>query len=253
MKIGVQTYTIRDFCTNLKDFSESMKRVADMGYTTIQVSGVCDFEPEWLAEQLKSNGLTCGLTHFEYKDIRDNTEKVIADHKTFGCKYIGIGGAPGGKDNLENFVREGRPVAQKIRDAGLKFMYHNHSWEYLNNVPDGRTVMRFLSDSFMPDEMGFTLDTYWVKNAEYDVIDEIKRLSGRLPVVHYKDMLVEPDGTRKMSWIGGGNAMDFVKITEAFADAGTELIYVEQDTCYDDDPFDCLKKSYDYLKSIGLN
>lgn len=108
-------------------------------------------------------------------------------------------------------------------------MYHNHDWEYICKTDDGRTVMENLSDVFAPNLMGFTLDTYWLKYGGYDVISKIKRLSGRLPVVHYKDMLIESDGTRKMSWVGGGNALDFEKITEAFIDAGTKIAFVEQD------------------------
>ena len=32
MKIGAQFFTIRDFCKNPDDLSESLKKVADIGY-----------------------------------------------------------------------------------------------------------------------------------------------------------------------------------------------------------------------------
>ena len=54
MKIGAQLYTVRHACKDLDSFAETLKRVADMGYTTVQVSGTCDYEAEWLAEQLKA-------------------------------------------------------------------------------------------------------------------------------------------------------------------------------------------------------
>lgn len=253
MKVGAQFYTIRDFCKNLDDFSESLKKVADIGYTTVQISGVCAYEPEWLAEQLKSTGLTCGITHYNYDRIMNDTEKVIAEHKIFGCQYIGIGGFFGGMSGLETFVNLAKPASQKMHEQGCLFMYHNHAHEYENKVADGRTVMEYLSDTFTADEMGFTLDTYWVKYGGYEPLDEIKRLKGRLPVVHFKDMKVLEDGTRQMQWIGNGNTMNFEKIAEAFIDAGTKYAYVEQDNCNGENPFDCLKKSYEYLKSIGLN
>ena len=41
MIIGAQLYTRRDFCRNLDDFSENLKKVADIGYTSVQVSGTC--------------------------------------------------------------------------------------------------------------------------------------------------------------------------------------------------------------------
>ncbi len=253
MKIGAQFYTIRDFCKTLDDFSESLKKVADIGYTTVQISGTCAYEADWLAEQLKAAGLTCGITHYNYDRIIHETEKVIAEHKTFGCNYIGIGGFFGGVAGLPKFANEAKPAAQKIHEAGLQFMYHNHNWEYESKVEDGRCVMEALSDLFTPEEMCFTLDTYWVKYGGYDVLSEIKRLSGRLPVVHFKDMYITDSGERKMAWVGGGNTLDFEKIASAFIDSGTKYAYIEQDNCNGEDPFDCLKKSYDYLRSIGLD
>lgn len=57
MRIGAQLYTVRDFCKTLEDFSETLKRIADIGYTTVQVSGTCDFEPRWLDDELKGTAL----------------------------------------------------------------------------------------------------------------------------------------------------------------------------------------------------
>ena len=254
MKIGAQLYTLRDFCRNPDDFSETLKKVADIGYTSVQVSGTCPYEAEWLRDELKKNGLTCGITHFDFNRILNETEKVIEEHKTFGCPYIGIGSMPGGAGRYAEFRDNPKlvPAMDKIAAAGLKFMYHNHSMEYETLMDDGRPVMFHLSDDFTPEQMGFTLDTYWVKYGGYDVVPEIERLSGRLPVIHFKDMYLTEDGERKMSWVGGGNVLDFGAIVEAFEKAGTRFGYVEQDNCNGEDPFLCMKKSYDYLTSLGL-
>lgn len=253
MKIGAQFYTIRDFCTTLEDFAQSLKKVADIGYTTVQISGTCAYPPDWLAEQLKSNGLTCGITHYNYDRVMHETEKVVEEHKTFGCRYIGIGSLPGGLKGVEPFIALAKPAASKISSLGCHFMYHNHNWEYENTFENGQNVMERLSEAFTAEEMGFTLDTYWVRYSGADLMSEIKRLKGRLPVVHFKDMKLRSDGTKQMQWIGGGNTMNFETLAMAFEDAGTEYAYVEQDNCNGENPFDCLKKSYDYLRSIGLN
>lgn len=252
MKIGAQLYTAHDLTKTLEGFSETLKRVADIGYTTVQVSGTCAYEPEWLAEELKKTGLTCGITHTPFDRMVSDTDKVIAEHTTFGCDYIGIGGFFGGVEGMPKFIADATPVAEKMKAAGKMFMYHNHAWEYENKCADGRTVMENLSDAFPADLVGFTLDVYWCKFGGYDPISEIKRLSGRLPCVHLKDMLLE-DGEKKMAWVGGGNTMDFEAICNAFVDAGSKYAYVEQDNCYGEDPLVCLKRSYDYLHSLGLN
>ena len=254
MIIGAQLYTLRDFCRNTDDFSETLKKVADIGYTTVQVSGTCPYEAEWLRDELKKNGLSCGITHFDFNRVLNDTDKVIEEHKTFGCRYIGLGSMPGGASHYEEFRTNPKliPALDTIAAAGMKFMYHNHNGEYETLGADGRPVMFHLSEDFTPAQMGFTLDTYWVYFGGFDVVPEIERLAGRLPVVHLKDMFVMPDGERRMSWVGGGNALDFEKIVSAFEKAGTEYAYIEQDNCYGEDPFSCLKKSYDYLTSLGL-
>jgi len=252
MKIGAQFYTIRDFCKTTEDLAESLKRVADIGYTTVQISGTCAFDAAWLGEELKKNGLTCGITHYNYNRIINETDAVIAEHTAFGCDHIGIGGFFGGVDGLAKFVEEATPAAKKIKEAGKLFMYHNHNWEYESKCADGRNVMEHLADEFDASIMGFTLDTYWVKYGGYEPLEEIKRLKGRLPCVHFKDMFKDGDD-RRMSWVGGGNVMNFEKIAAAFIDAGAKYAYVEQDNCNGENPFDCLKKSYDYLRSIGLD
>ena len=43
MKLGAQLYTVRDFTKTTDDFAETLKKVADIGYRTVQVSGTCAF------------------------------------------------------------------------------------------------------------------------------------------------------------------------------------------------------------------
>ena len=62
MKIGVQFFTIRDFCKNTADLDESLKKVADIGYRHIQLSGVCPYEADWMADRLNAYGLKADIT-----------------------------------------------------------------------------------------------------------------------------------------------------------------------------------------------
>lgn len=91
MKIGAQFFTIRDFCKNPDDLAESLKKVADIGYKTVQISGTCAYEPEWLKNQLEKNGLNCVLTHIAPDKLILDAASVAKDHDIFGCKYIGLG------------------------------------------------------------------------------------------------------------------------------------------------------------------
>jgi hypothetical protein len=55
----------------------------------------------------------------------------------------------------------------------------------------------------------------------------------------------------KMAAVGEGN-MNFPAIIAACEGAGTKYALVEQDECGDQNPFNCLKKSFDCLTALGL-
>ena len=248
MQIGAQFYTIREFCKTTDGIAESLKKVADIGYKTVQISGTCAFDAEWMKEELRKNGLKCVITHTKPERIVGETEKVIEEHKTFGCNRIGIGHYDVAKNGVQAFIEYYKEAAKLIKENGLFLSYHNHDAEFMKT--DGKLIHDQIIDAFKPDEMGITLDTYWVQSGGGDPIWWLNKLKGRTPCIHLKDMaFVEKD--RHMAVIGEGN-MNFEGIIKAAIDNGVDYALVEQDNCYGEDPFDCLKRSYQYLKAQGL-
>ena len=254
MVIGAQLYTVRDFAKDLDGFSETLKKVADIGYKTVQVSGTCEYEALWLKEELQKSGLSCVLTHIPPAALIENTEKVCADHDVFSCKNIGLGAMPGGgkvtDEIYEKFVSDFMPVAKKIDELGFKFFYHNHAFEF-SKSSDGKLFIDKIAEAFPAELLNFTLDTFWVHFAGADVCEWIEKLSGRVECVHLKDMAATFNNRNRMAPIGYGN-MNFEKIISKSELAGSKYLLVEQDDCYEEDPFACLKKSYDYLRALGL-
>ena len=265
MKIGAMLYNLRDYCKTPEQVSETLRRVSEMGYRAVQICGLCECDPAWLRAEMDRYGLYAPLTHYKYARILADTDAVIAEHDVLGCDHIGIGCladmfVKGDADYVqsvresvaEKFVADAKPMAQKIKAAGKLFMYHNHDIEYNTRIGE-ETLMEYFARHFSPDEMGFTLDVFWVKAAGRDVVEEIRRYAGRLPCVHLKDMKLTEEGKRRYTWCGDG-ILDFASIGKAFIEAGTKYAFVEQDCTYPDepDPFVCLEKSYHHLKSLGF-
>ena len=69
-------------------------------------------------------------------------------------------------------------------------------------------------------------------------------------MLHLKDMTMGPDGVR-MAEIGEGN-LNWPAILAAAKDAGVQWYCIEQDDCYERDPFDSLKISLDNLQCMGI-
>lgn len=258
MQIGAQLYTVTDHMQTLEGLDLALKKVADMGYRSVQVSGTCAYEPEWLRDELQKYDLTCVLTHVDRKPLLENPEKVVRDHAIFGCKHIGLGSMPnnmrGTLEGYKEFRDTYLPVALKLRDLGAKFLYHNHWFEF--DPLEGKDVIQRMLEDFPEDSVDFTLDLGWVAYAGKDVVELIHTLKGRLSRIHLKDYADKPaDGSidtpayLRPIYEGKLPYDDYIR---ALREVGCEYALVEQDWCYGEDPFDCLKRSYDHIMARNI-
>ncbi len=253
MKVGAQMYTIREFCKTPEEIVSSLEKLAKIGFDCVQFSGCGPIDWKLLRETCDRVGIEVIITHTPYERIINDTDNLIKEHQVLGCNCIGLGSMPkearSDKAELEKFLDAIAEPIKKINAAGLRFNYHNHAFEF--NKLEGKTLIEHILDRYDATELGITLDQYWVHQSGADVYQWIDALKGRLSIVHIKDQKLEDDQkTAKMAPIGYGN-MNFPGIMKAFKDAGTEYVFIEQDKCYDEDPFDCLERSLKYLRSIG--
>ena len=251
MQIGAQFYTVRNQCQTLEDFALTLRKVADIGYKNVQISGTCPYEAEWLKEQLAANDLRCVLTHIPVPRLVGETQQVIADHHVFGCEHIGLGWYAFNEDKPEesyaNFMATYPRVAKEIRDGGRYFMYHNHDNEFKLAPGSKQIVLEKLAQDIPADVMGFTLDTFWIQAGGGDPAQWVEKLAGRVPVIHLKDYAYG----RRMAVVGEGN-INFDRVFEKAEKSGTKYMLVEQDDCNGEDPIECLRRSYEYLKACGF-
>lgn len=254
MEIGAQLYTVRDYAKTLDGFAKTLEKIAKIGYSVVQVSGTCSYEPQWLKEQLERLSLKCAVTHYNIDRIADDTDKVVEEHKQFGCEYIGIGSMKGalknGMDDYNEFLSKFKPAGKRIYELGCRLLYHNHAFEFARPAKGEPVYLEKLAADFTPEELGFTLDTYWIQAGGGNPAQWIKKFSGRVQCVHLKDMAYA-GGQIRMAPVYEGN-IDFDSVLEACEAAGTKYLIVEQDDCYGEDPFECLKTSYKNLKARGL-
>lgn len=252
MRLGAQLYTVRTYIQNERDFRESMRRVAAIGYRDVQISGAGRIDPRTMRAICDEYGLKIGLTHTDPERILNDVEGVIAEHDALGCDYVGIGGMPERYRSaawVERFAEDFTRPAERLHAAGKRLMYHNHNFEW-ERMPDGRRMIDVLLASMPAELMGITLDTYWVQAAGADVLAFIDRVQDRIPCVHLKDMAVK-GFEQRFAPVGEGN-IDFARVLARLQQIGkTQYMYVEQDASYGEDPFDCLRRSYDNVRAMG--
>ena len=254
MEIGAQLYTVREFMQSPENISLSLRKIADIGYRYVQLSGQASVDTEWMKSELDKNGLRCVITHTKPDRLQNDPDGVAKEHSILGCDYVGLGSYPFHSPNHPDYSFDAyealyRPVARALRSRGKTLMHHNHAREFVRE--DGELIFQKIAERFAPDELGFILDTYWVQRGGCDPAEWIERLKGRVPCIHLKDYAYLPSNESAFAVIGEGN-INFLKVFSAAENAGTKYMLVEQDDCYGRDPFDCLRKSYEYLHSFGF-
>lgn len=252
MKIGVELYTLRDHLKTPEDIWATLKRVAEMGYTCVELAGIPEIDPARLAGMLEEHGLRAGCTHTNPDLILHKTDAVITAHQTLGCPYVGMGMMPneylGSLDGARRFIREFTPAAEQIAAAGMKLVYHNHAFEF--EKFGGVAVFDVMVDESDPALWGFEPDLYWVQVGGRNPAALLRRLSGRVDVCHFKDLAVK-GFEQRMAPVMEGN-LDWNAIIAACRETGVSYAMVEQDDVYDACPFDELAKSRRNLLAAGL-
>ena len=247
MKLGAQFYSIRDRVQTPEGIREAFAAMKEYGYSVTQMSGIGPIEAEMLKSYVDEFDLPIVCTHINPDFLLEDTEKYIKEHKIYGCPVIGIGSMPQKyRDSIEGvraFIKDFSETEKKIRDAGLKFAYHNHAFEF----DDLGGVMGYdiLIEEF--HNLNFILDTYWVKFGGQSYLDYIKRIGvERMSNVHFKDMKEEPNGPICPCGVG---VIDFAPVVELCNTLGISNALVEQDNAPDTgDSFGQMKISCDNLK-----
>ena len=82
MELGAQTFTVRDYMQTTWDFREAMKRIAEIGYTCVQLSAVGNVPVQAQRDICDEYGLKIVLTHTNPDRMIADPEGVIRDRST---------------------------------------------------------------------------------------------------------------------------------------------------------------------------
>lgn len=252
MKIAAQIYTVREFTRIPSDIQKSFKKLKSIGYDAIQVSAIGPVEHQHLKDMADAEGLAICATHIGFERLKNDMDDVIKQHNIWECKYVGLGAMPAeyrkSKEGYVEFSKLASRYSQILNDRGLRFIYHNHNFEYMKF--DGLTGMEILLNETDPETFDFEIDTYWVQAGGANPVDWIKKVNGRMKVVHFKDMGADIEFKPIMAEVGEGN-LNWPSIIDVCRGIGVEWCAVEQDVCRRD-PFDSLAISLKNLKKFGL-
>ena len=273
-KLGLQLYSLRDEMA--KDFEGTLKKVSEMGYEYVEFAGYYDKTAEEIKAIMDKYGLKSISVHQGYEVfLAEEAQEKIDFLKVLGVKYVVIPGMRvenhKGSDNYEKTIEELRSVSELLEKNGMQLGYHNHDFEFKKY--DNKFLLEWLLED-LKGTMIPEIDTCWVHYAGINPQEYILKYKGSLPLLHLKDFACKNLGDGPVYDIinNGGNAkeapsqedngfefrpvgdgvQDIPAIIKSAEECGTEYLIVEHDGFTDIEPSECVKRSIDYLKSLGL-
>ncbi len=259
---GLALYSVRDAMG--EDPKGTLRKVAAMGYTSIEAAGYEDgkfygMAPAEFKAFLREVGLRPISTHMGMATT-DNAARLAADAKAAGFEYFVIPVPPMGAFGYDAAARKlsmTQPIATVMANinaiaaavdaAGLECLYHNHDFEFKPDDSGVVPIEYFLANSD-PRTLNFQMDLFWVTKAGADPVAYFGEYPGRWKAWHVKDM----DAEGRFAPVGTGS-IDFGRILAAKKKAGMEFYLVEQDQTFGGQtPLEAVAVSRGNLGGIGF-
>ena len=252
-KLGIQLYTLRDFCQTAEDFDETLRFLSEIGVKDVQISAIGPIEAEIQKEILDRYNMNVCVTHKPFERFINDTEKLIEEHKTINCYALGLGAAGNDqrdtKKNVDAFLEKINSFTDKLRANGMTFNYHNHDFEF-KVMDNGETMIDYLIANTDSEVFHFIPDVAWIHYAGADPVEYLKKMKGRVKVCHFKDYNIV-DGERKFCTLGEGR-VDLKACYDACRELDIPYIMYEQDIDWiDGDAKKATRLSWEYMNRIA--
>ena len=244
-QISLQLYTVREHTS--RDMPATLRRLAEIGYTAVELAGYGGLSPRDLRASLDDLGLRASGAHVPLDSWETDPEAVISDMHALDCAYAVVPIIPTERRDEEAVARLAESFnrwGELCRSEGVTFSYHNHAFEF---APLGETTMwDTLLRETDPGLVHLELDLYWVRYGGVDPETVLRDIGDRISLVHLKDMAA--DEQRSDLPVGEGT-MPWERLLRAADAAGVEWYIAEQDNPRD--AFEDVQSSLRYLRGLS--
>ncbi len=253
--MGIQLYTLRDYIKTEEDFDSTLSRLEKMGVTDLQISAIGDFPAEAQARCLKKHNMEICVTHKPFDRMLIDLDSMIDEHRTIGCDAMGIGAAPdssrGSAEAVRAFIEKADEVGKYLSQKGMTFNYHNHDFEFKKLPGSNYNMMDLLLSESNPAYFRFIPDVAWIHYAGSDPVDILKRMKGRVKVIHFKDYIINDKNERQFVSLGRG-VVNLEECYKAACELEMPYIMYEQDCDWEGgDPFVSTAESWEYMMKLS--
>ena len=245
-QIALQMYTLRSHTA--QDMAGTLRQVAAMGYPAVELAGYGGLSVAELGAVLRECNLRAMGAHVAYAQFETRAAEVLAELRSLGCEYAVVPSLPNeyreDADKARHAAEQFNRWGALCRDAGLRFAYHNHHFEFAP-LGDG-TLYDIIVNETDPAVVDLEVDAFWVQYAGVSPVATIERLGRRASVIHLKDMA--PGENRADAPVGAG-IINWDDILAAGRAVGAGWYVVEQD--HPQNPLADVETSLRYLQGVA--
>jgi sugar phosphate isomerase/epimerase len=281
MRPALQLYSVTDELT--ADFEGTLRRVAEIGYSQVEVADLLGKTGSEFRNALKEAGLECPSMHRAMPELLTNLDQTIWTAIELGVQFVvcsvpwprnpeSIKADPSAglmdyfiaairalsADDIRWNAEQLNRIGEKLKRSDLQLAYHNHNFEFrrFDDIP-GYDDLLLLTE---PDLVAMELDCAWVKVAGADPLKYLRKYYGRFRLLHIRDF--EPGFTPTTDLamtaadllgpavpaVLGTGIMSYGELLTAARAAGIEYYFVERDPFFKRVPMlDALRADYQFL------
>jgi sugar phosphate isomerase/epimerase len=255
--IGLQLYSLRHLFEK-GDVPGTLAMVRGWGFTDVEAAGTYKLSVSDFAAQVKKAGLRITSTGADFNALAKDAASVIKDARDLGAEQVMCAWIPHegrfSRADVDKAVPVFSKVGRAMRDAGLRFLYHVHGYEFQQG-PDG-TLFDALAKQTEPGVVDFQMDVFWVVHGGGNPVELFAKYPGRFPSTHLKDMrkgtkINEPTGDAPddTSVVLGEGMVDIPGILRAANKAGARVHFIEDEHPQSEKQ---IPRSLAYLASLKL-
>lgn len=254
--LTLQLYSVRDDIG--KDYAGTIKKVGEMGFTSVEAAGYGDGKfygkaPQEFKADVEKAGMTVLSSHtarqltekeLKTKDLSESLkwwDECIDAHKAAGATYIVAPWmeVPKTLKDLQTYCEYFNEIGKRCKEKGISFGYHNHAHEF-TKIED-QVMYDYMLQNTNPEYVFFQMDVYWVVRGGVSPVDYFNKYPGRFTLLHLKDN----------KELGQSGMVGFDAIFNNTDAAGVKHLVVEVEK-YSFEPFESVKRSLEYLLNNPL-
>jgi len=248
--LSIQLYTLR----SLGELDRVLDVVKQAGYVHVETVGSHLDEAESVRAKLDVRGLKVSSSHVSMEALRKRPDVVVRACRTLSCDQLFMPAVPSEQRQSDApFWRalgsELGEIAERMRDQGITFGYHNHHWE-LAPKDGAKTALELIFEAAEGSPLAWQVDIAWLVRGGADPKEWLERYRDRIVSAHVKDIAPQGQNEDQDGWADvGAGVLDWRDLWQAARTAGARWMVVEHDK--PTNPAETARASYIFISRMG--